>query len=255
VRPVRRRLLKTDCLPDREIPMRSFALLLAVAATPVWLAAQPSAAPASPRSVLHRTVAEVRFDSAPLESVLDWFAEASAQNVVVQWEMLADFGIERDEPVTLRLRNVQFETVLWLVLNQVAGPDIPLAYEADREFILISTAQALGQRMIVRVYDVADLLLRVPHFRNAYRLDLSSAGSDAGSGRLERGDYRDEDPRPAADGGYGTMPPLVNVIQETIEPDSWRANGGLGTIMPFGAKLVVRNTIGVHQQLGGGNAP
>lgn len=236
--------------------MRPLLLAVLVAVTPAGVAAQTvQPLPAVPRASLNRTVPEVRFDAAALESVFDWFADASGQNVVVQWQMLADVGIERDQPVTLRLRNVRLGTVLWLILNHVAGPDMQLAYEADREVILISTAQALSQRMIVRVYDVTDLLSRAPHFRSAYRVDLSASGADGGIGRLESAGSGDEDPEPAAGTAPGAMALLVNVIQETVEPDSWRDNGGEGTIMPFGTQLVVRNTIGVHQQLAGSAAP
>lgn len=234
--------------------MRGLAIVIGVLLTPAWTIAQSAQPlPATPRAPLSRTVAEVRFDAAPLEDVLEWFADASGQNVVVQWQLLADVGVERDQPVSLRLRNVQLGTVLWLVLNQVAGPDIQLAYQADREVLLISTAQALSQHMIVRVYDVTDLLSRAPHFRNAYRLDLSTVGTDSGSAGLEGGDEGDDQPTTSA--AADTMGALVNVIQEAIEPDSWRANGGNGTVVPFGTQLVVRNTTAVHQQLGGGAAP
>ena len=234
--------------------MRYFAMACAAVVMPACLMAQTAqVVQSAPRGVMQRTIAEVRFDAAPLEGVLDWFADTSGQNVVVQWQMLADVGIERDQPVSLRLRSVQLGTVLWLILNQVAGPDIQLAYEADRELILISTAQALSQRMIVRVYDVTDLLSRVPNFRNGYRLDLSSLGT--GTGGLERDEEPDDGMGDSGGQAAGTIGLLVDVIQEAIEPDSWRMHGGNGTIVSFGTQLVVRNTIAVHQQLGGGSAP
>ena len=46
---------------------------------------------------------------------------------------------------------------------------------------------------------------------------------------------------------------LIELIQNTIEPDSWRDNGGKGTIMYFSLlrALVVRQTGEGHHQLGG----
>lgn len=47
---------------------------------------------------------------------------------------------------------------------------------------------------------------------------------------------------------------LIELIQNTIEPESWAANGGLGTIefyRPLNA-LVIRNTLHVHRLIGGG---
>jgi len=46
---------------------------------------------------------------------------------------------------------------------------------------------------------------------------------------------------------------LINLITLTIEPDSWAENGGRGTISYFAPvhALVVRNTLHVHEQIGG----
>lgn len=46
---------------------------------------------------------------------------------------------------------------------------------------------------------------------------------------------------------------LIDLITRTIEPDSWAENGGRGTISYFAPvhALVVRNTIHVHEQIGG----
>ncbi len=46
---------------------------------------------------------------------------------------------------------------------------------------------------------------------------------------------------------------LVDLIQETIAPSSWQANGGLGTIMYFAPSqvLVIRQTDDIHGQIGG----
>jgi hypothetical protein len=46
---------------------------------------------------------------------------------------------------------------------------------------------------------------------------------------------------------------LIDLITRTIEPDSWAENGGRGTISYFAPvhALVVRNTLHVHEQIGG----
>lgn len=64
-------------------------------------------------------------------------------------------------------------------------------------------------------------------------------------------------PRPSAQGGGGVAASanqLIDLIQNTIAPESWAVNGGLGTISFYGNPLyvlVVRNTSEVHQQIGG----
>lgn len=63
----------------------------------------------------------------------------------------------------------------------------------------------------------------------------------------------------AAQQQAATQPPadhsqeLLEVIQDTIAPDTWDARGGLGVIRfwPPGNALIVRQTGEVHEQLGG----
>lgn len=47
---------------------------------------------------------------------------------------------------------------------------------------------------------------------------------------------------------------LIELITDTIEPDSWETNGGRGRIIYFSPLrvLVIRNSKDVHEQIGGG---
>jgi len=49
------------------------------------------------------------------------------------------------------------------------------------------------------------------------------------------------------------MQELIKLITTTIEPASWsNTGGGLGSIFGFNGRVIVaRNTIEVHEQLGG----
>ena len=44
---------------------------------------------------------------------------------------------------------------------------------------------------------------------------------------------------------------LADLIKNTIEPESWDDNGGRGTIRIFRRSLVIRNSIEVHEKIGG----
>jgi hypothetical protein len=48
---------------------------------------------------------------------------------------------------------------------------------------------------------------------------------------------------------------LVELITSHIYPESWKVNGGAGTITLFKGRLIIRNHLLVHEQLGGGSAP
>lgn len=220
---------------------------------------------------------EIRFEDMPLGEVLDNIARVFDVNIVVRWNRLAAVGIERDAGVSLSARNMRLSQVLWLVLNQLDGASVKLAYRADRDMILISTADDLGGSMVVKVYDIEDLVanrIARPTF-SAERLHTAVTGvqpvvaagavgvrpltQDFGTGiYLNSDDVGSDSPvndEEAVAPGETTkeqrIQQLINVITTTIEPDSWAVNGGRGSIIGFRGRLVVRNSPFVHQQLGG----
>jgi hypothetical protein len=155
-----------------------------------------------------------------------------------------------------------------MIMNEVGGPDLKLAYRASGNLLILSTADDLGKELLVRVYDVSDLLVRIRNFTNAPQVDIggqqgSGGGGGAGggggnqnvfggggSGQGGQEEDNDEDQnQPGAPDPEITR--LIEIIQQTIEPDSWDINQGRGTIQAFRRQLIVRNSILVHQALGG----
>ncbi|MCH8800762.1 MAG: hypothetical protein IH963_07625 [Chloroflexi bacterium] len=150
-------------------------------------------------------------------------------------------------------------------MNEAGGTDVKLAYRASGNLILLSLHDDLGKDMLVKVYDVRDLLVRVPRFTNAAQLNPGQALNQAGQGAGGQGgggggggggnsqlfsDDEDDDDQDQNDGA-GDMERLIQVIVDTVEPDTWNVNGGLGSITPLRGQIIVRNSILVHQLLGG----
>jgi hypothetical protein len=206
-------------------------------------------------ALLNTRIPEVSFQRAPLDQVMDWVSDYMSINVVVRWQVLEDNGIERDKPISIRVKNLRLSQVLWMIMNEAGGSDVKLAYRASGNLLVMSTGTDLGQEMLVRVYDVTDLLVEVKRFTNAPRIDLSQqTGSGTGGGgqnifggSSSTNDEDDED----EDEDNEDVEELIELIISTVEPDTWVENGGLGTIRAFGRQLVVRNNILVHQALGG----
>jgi hypothetical protein len=226
----------------------------------------PPTGTASTLELLNQRIPEVLFEELPLEQVMEFIADFTQMNVVVRWQILEDAGIERDKAITIKVRNVRLRQVLWLIMNEAGGTDLRLAYRASGNMLVLSTEEDLGEEKLVKVYDVSDLLVRPPRFTNALQLDATQAlqqaaqgsqsgqgggggggqglfGGQGGSQQSQRDDERD--------GAGAGMQELLQLIVDTVEPDSWVQNGGLGTIQPFGNVLVVRNSILVHQRLSG----
>jgi hypothetical protein len=234
--------------------------------TTLALLAAPAAAqlvqrPGSSRTVntlqlLNQRLPEVRFVDQPFEQVIEWLADFTQMNVVVRWDTLEDNGIERDEPISVQVKNLRLSQVLWLIMNEVGGTELRLAYRATGNLLVISTEDDLGREMITKVYDVADLLLRPP---SATRPDfqqndqgLGQTGQGGGGGGVfgnSQDNQRDNEDDNEND---IQMQELIDLITTTIEPDSWIVNGGgNGRIVSFNNVIIVTNTILVHQKIGG----
>lgn len=229
--------------------------------------------------LLDARVTALSFDEAALSDVFDFLAELAGVNVVVRWERLAELGVRRDAPITLRVRNMRLGQVLWFVLNEAAPDRVRLAYRLDADTLLITTAEDLGREMITRVYDARDLIL--PEIANpsisfgrqrtyvASTTPMVAAGAVGvmpqtaviGSGSRLVGEnpfgtiYIDPN-QPGDEVNVGSeaderMRRLIDVITATIEPATWRVNGGAGTIEAHRGLLVIRNSPLVHQQIGG----
>lgn len=209
--------------------------------------------------LLDQRIPEVSFSDAPFDAVMDWVAETSRLNVVVRWESLENAGVPRDKPITLRVKNVRLSQTLWMIMNEAGGSEIRLAYRASGNVLILSTEENLGTEMIVKAYDVSDLLVRVPRFAGP-EIDLQQqqqlggqGGGGGGQGIFGGGNTGTN---AGAEGGndqgnQNEMQQLVDLITSTVEPDTWALNGGPGTIVPFRNQLVIRNNIFVHQRLGG----
>jgi hypothetical protein len=123
------------------------------------------------------------------------------------------------------------------------------------------------------VYDVSDIVMRLPNFTNAPSFDLNEAlsntssggsGNSGGGGGGSSGgiftddnedDGEDEDSTKAERGES-----IAELIRETIEPDIWQENGGAyASVRFYDGRLIVNAPMYVHRQIGmptvSGDAP
>lgn len=213
-------------------------------------------APATLR-YLNERVPEVDFEEASLDQVMEWLGTLTPMQVVPRWQTLEDAGIERDKPISMNVRDLRLSQVLWLLMKEAGGTDVVLAYRASGELLTISTADDLGQERVTRVYDVADLLVRVPTIQNRMSIDLTQLSQQSGGSGSSQSIFgqgsggNDERDARGRDGDNEDIEELINLIIQTVEPDSWDENGGRGTIHSYNKLLVVYNNILVHQKLGG----
>lgn len=252
-------------------------LLLAISTTALAQSLPRRTARVAPRptvdptlKALNTIIPTAEYTEQPLESVIEALGEYTKANIQVRWQKVEDSGVPRDKPISLKVSNVPLSMVLWLVMSEAGGGEVKLAYRATSNaggtLIILSTDDDLGAEMVTKVYDVTDLLVNVPRFDNAPRIDPSQAlqgvsssggGGLGGSGGSSGGgnifsDQGEEDQEENQNGVNAPgMEELIRLIVDTIEPDSWVQNGGRGTITPFRYQIVVRNSLIVHQRLNG----
>lgn len=203
-------------------------------------------------AILNERVAAVAFHDTPFDQAIEWLADLTPMNITVRWELLDYAGVERDKPIDLQARGLRISQLLWLLLNEAGGPDLRLAYWTDGEFLVISTEADLDRNMVVRVYPVSDLLLPIPQFSDGPRVALDATGSGGQNAIFTTGASQSgNDDRENEDHGKTDIDHLVDLIVETVQPDSWVKYGGRGTIHAYRELLVVRNNLRVHQALGG----
>ncbi len=122
------------------------------------------------------------------------------------------------------------------------------------------TKRQANMRPVLRVYDVSDMVMRIPNFTNAPRLDLNEAlsntnsggsggtgGGGGSSGLFTDEDETEEDVPTKQENGED----LADLIRNTIEPEIWQANGGAyASVRYYDGRLIVNAPMYVHQQIG-----
>ena len=124
----------------------------------------------------------VDYQDIPLGQVIHDLGEELHVNFVVLWPEMDIVGIDRSDPVTLRLDDVQPGAALEAILEFVsAGRAEKLSYNVDRGLIWINVEKSLPDRHMVKTYYVADLVAQ-PSSLNAGLIARSALVGGFGQG-------------------------------------------------------------------------
>ncbi len=204
-------------------------------------------APRTEQDVRRRVAARTHTMSA--REALEWLTQLSRINVTANWDVLELDGIDPDTSVTM-VSGVTLVQAVELVIRQIETRDAPLVWESSPYFMTILSKPQANRRPEIRIYDISDIMHEVRDFSDkAHSFDLSELASQdtsgGGSGGLDLfGDSDDDD---AASSGANRGQRLIDIIQNTIEPDIW---GIEGSIRIFNGQMIVRAPQYVHRQIG-----
>ena len=152
---------------------------------------------------------------------------------------------------------------------QQASPNAALVDYVSQNVLTITTRQEANTHLVTKVYPVGDLVMTVPNFTApAFNLQNQSStsgvqvssGSSGGGGGSGSSDLFSG----SGSGGAGGMnsttqtttqraQALVALIEGTVQPNIWTANGGSATIIYFNRELVVSAPVYIQQMISGSN--
>ena len=165
---------------------------------------------------LARPLPELNFDAAGLSDVIDFLRDVSGLNIFVNWKALEADGVDRNAPVSARLKNVRFDKALETILSSASGNN-RLAFKADRGVLTITTAELLGV--------------------GAARAPAPAGwGGASAPGLVAKRVYEVKD---VVAGSADREAAVVQIITGSIAPSTWKGNGGSGEAKFDGGKLVV----------------
>ena len=171
------------------------------------------------RKALSQVLPKFEFDELPFKEALDRLREACHFSMMVNWVALEAAAVEKDKEITLHAKGVAGTSILEAVLDQAGGGETCLTYRISGGLVKISTCEDMCRYTFTVVYDVRDLLARE---------------------KPEKGESTRWDP----------LEKLVQLILETVEPESWRTAGGnVGSILTFGDLIIVNQSSLAHEAI------
>ncbi|MGN6504117.1 MAG: hypothetical protein ACTHM6_01000, partial [Tepidisphaeraceae bacterium] len=230
-----------------------------------------NAADEAVNTLLNKTLPEIPFDNVGFADVVQFLRDTTQANIFVNWKALEVAGIDRNAPVTLRLRNVKFSKVLKTILDSVSGGSASkLGYTVDEGVITISTQEDLASNVETVTYDIRDLTLTIPDNTDAPDFDLTQQqgqGGSRGGGQGGTGGGGGGGGGQSLFGGSGnnsnsqqTEEPtrqereeqIKTLIRDTVGAGTWKEDGGqLGNLSSLGGQLIVTQTPEIQQQIAG----
>ncbi len=198
----------------------------------------------------------VDFEGTPFDQVIERLASEHGLNIIVNWNDLKRAGVDRKTPIELSLpRQITLKRVLNETLEQAGAGLVELGFDAREGAIKIATRATLDRQTYTAVYDINDLLMEVPNFNDAPVSDLNRANSRAiRAQQADRpwkvGDDDDDEPEDDPE-RTDRVQKIIDLIEDTIAPDSWIDRGGtVGTIREINGQLVVTQSSAAQRQIG-----
>ena len=193
---------------------------------------------------------EFKFDEGTLETSLNLVRDKTGANMVVLWGAIEAAGIRRDKPVTQSLKHVTAAQWLKVILDSVSvenESDSRLGYVIENGIIKIAPRREFRNVTVEKTYDIRELLVEVPNFRDAPVFGFGDAVRSPGGGG-ENGVFQADAAVSESSSDAATGGELVQRIKEHIgAPSEWSDN--LSVINADRGQLLVKTTRENHRAI------
>ncbi|TET39094.1 MAG: hypothetical protein E3J72_01325 [Planctomycetota bacterium] len=182
------------------------------------------------RRVLANRRVSLAFQDTPLSEVVSFLQDITGLNIAI------DPDVEADKPVRIQLKDALLQNALNLIMDQT---DLMYIFK-DNVIFITEEGQHLGKG-IFEIYNVSDILTKVPNFTGPDIRVFDPEGDGGGQVTFEEFDEEDEpwmDPET-----------LIEIIQASTGEDAWPDEEGFGTISYHRGQLLVINTREIHKQI------
>jgi len=152
---------------------------------------------------------------------------------------------------------VPLGTALELLLKSVSGGFAELDYTVKDGVITIATAESLPSEMEIQIYDVAELVGAAADF--AYELTeleevaVGGGGGGGGGGAEAVGSAETPEELLGTEAIQQNATDIVQLVQDSIDPESWFEAGGDATIRIYTpsnpTRLIIKQTLKNHKQI------
>jgi hypothetical protein len=201
------------------------------------------------------------FNENKLEDVMKFLEDYTGATLEVHWADSGVDGLNREQPITLKVRNMAALTVLERVLAKAQTDTISGGNTwqmSEYGTMEIGPKSVLNRTKRVELYDIHDLLIEIPRYDEIPSIDLQSllqqaqqGGGGGGQSPFQNDQedrQRNEDLRTLQEKGEDVM----RLITQLVEPEEWVDGGGEGgTIRYYNGSLLVNAPDYMHRQING----
>ena len=213
----------------------------------------------SDRRGLGTRLRRVEYEDTSLAEVLEDLRDRSGVNIVANWQSLADMGIDKTEPISLELHNASAGTVLKLMLSNLSARWGRVSYVVQDGVVVIASAADLAKIIDTRVYDVSHMMMETKDKRGGGQFEPGGSDKRGGGGgnNRDRSSNRSSSRNSRRSGSSDTeelrsekVDKIIAMVRDIVPAESWRENGGPGSLTVFGTRLVVTQTAENHTRIG-----